>query len=577
MTERTGSTIVLKKREPCPNCYRTIDTNDGHPDSEAFVQCTKCGAIYHANCWAQIENSCVNRDARGYTCGHDTVHKVQLISNPPILKAVTRSPIRFEGVQTMSMLNRDTNTAQQATTLQATSGASAASATGTTTANPKPAPAASAKSVPRSTGFTGLNALDPWYIGITLVTSSVITIMITYSQILVNDFSRLPDLVAHHLSRNPTSFALITLCFAISIISIRYFNVRLTAPLLLRYGLPIGACTLALYFISRGEMILFDFSLFLENIFASIRLADITLVVISAAFTIIAYRQQNIFVRIFVGSVVIGGIIVISSLLFSPFEFRYLSVSELFVFAVALGAIPWSVDLFIPRVSVSAENSQSVTLSRSDVPENLRKRGILYRGIGLALPLTLSIFNIIQDASGCFRCRDVSDVESLAIAGIGAFFVAYMINRYIVEPILLGTAGGFWSRWLKAIFLGGFIGGMGVVSFMIYLGTIVKYDRNNDLLYFDPLLGIELVIATIIVAIIMSISSATGTTRISKVRGTIYNLFVLDVVLGIPFALLAGSDTYFIVPVAALAALSTVILTLPTWIGDKLAKGSYLP
>jgi len=90
--------IKVKNRQSCPYCFRVIDSDDPDKSLRMFVQCKKCGSIYHAQCWELVPN-CVNRIDDGYACNADVVESVIVASSPKNLRARTLKPIRFHGLQ----------------------------------------------------------------------------------------------------------------------------------------------------------------------------------------------------------------------------------------------------------------------------------------------------------------------------------------------------------------------------------------------------------------------------------------------------------------------------------------------
>jgi hypothetical protein len=67
----------------CKQCFKTLDPQDKTEANRIFVKCSKCGEVYHADCWHQLEK-CL-------CCGNHQTNPVTASFFPPSPKVLTKT------------------------------------------------------------------------------------------------------------------------------------------------------------------------------------------------------------------------------------------------------------------------------------------------------------------------------------------------------------------------------------------------------------------------------------------------------------------------------------------------------
>ena len=548
MNDVTQNVVDLHGRQPCPYCFRTIDVDDGHPDSNSFVQCQKCEAIYHTNCWRNLQAACINRLDDGYPCEHEMAKPIVPANTPPDVRAITRTPIRFNGVVSRNLPR--VNVAPSDTPAEQVA----------TTANQ-------------------LGSLPMRF----LIRFVVLTIAVLFASLWV--------FVDDGIGSSNALYAIVYWVGTIGGLLVFFTSIKMLRDQknrLLRWGLPTVIGTGAFYFalinISAIAFISSPDSFVRYNTGALSNIPAILFAgVLALSVVLIADFVDNARRRIWSTTVVVVGVyVVVSFTLFLSLPPR-LPLVQAIVILTAISGIGWLPELFLPdtpRRSASTAGQANAVGEMTIAPENLRRRGVLFRTILLALPMLFSFSSLaltFQEET-CFNCEDLSGFVVAILAIAPPIIISYLINNNVIEPTLRNRESeGFWGRAWRALLASAIIG------LMIGLPYAFLIEPSTDGLDSGSavILPIGIGLGALFTAGFYTISAAYGVTRRDKIVKPIWLYIRIFFVFGLIGVFTEDINIpLYLVALAigsVIGGLATTISTGTLWGADWLAKRGYLP
>jgi len=472
-------------------------------------------------------------------------------NTPPDVRAITRTPIRFDGVVSRNLprvnaIPSDTPAEQVATTANQ------------------------------------LGSLPMRF----LIRFVVLTIAVLVASLWV--------FIDDGIGSNSTLYAIVywvgtiggLLAFFTSIKMLRDQKNRL-----LRWGLPTVIGTGVFYFAlvnisaiafisSPGSFVRYNTGA-LSNIPGILFTGLLALVVV-----LIAEFVDNTRRRIWSTTVVVVGIYLIISFTFFLSLPPRLPLVQAILILTAISGIGWLPEFFLPEAPRHSRISDAERANAAEemtvAPENLQRRGVLYRTVLLALPMLFSFSNLVftfqSQQATCFNCEDLSVFVVAILAIAPPIIISYLINNNVIEPTLRNRESeGFWGRAWRALLASAIIGLMvGLPYAFLIEPSTSGLDSGSAVI-----LPIGIGLGALFTAGFYTISAAYGVTRRDKIVKPIWLYIRIIFVFGLLGIFTEDINIpLYLVALAigsVIGGLASTISTGTLWGADWLAKRGYLP
>jgi hypothetical protein len=586
----TTSAITLKKRQPCPYCFITINPARATTEYKNLVQCSKCRAIYHLSCQAKIEE-CINRpNGEAYICGGNEFLPIQAIATIPTLKAVTRDADVFKGLENLKAAKGNSTSVASDR-----NGAANKVVPPSTTATPAPLTprpeSAGAGTDVRKALLPSKAVVSPGRRFIPQTIFTAIGVVIGWPALFLLQTTYRPSLnniVAAIQGNLSSPYTRLLFVFETLAISLTYYFLQrgrrqggFSPTILMPSIIGILLWYLA---ITLPNVIVYNSSQWLDN-YSLIQAVAFTLALVipAAAFNNIILRM--IFTVVTVGAAVDGSLTVISynnnfsSLVRDLPNFPL----ETLILGIAIGAIPWLPELGWGAIRADSSGAKDDAPNiETSIPRFIRRRAILYRTIGLSIPLAVawwsfSRYVFMNSCFDSFSCRSNANVAQLFYTILPMLVASFVINLYIVEPILTKPNKNFWSKLFSLIFWGtaGGLLAVGTAYLIQQAYSISIYSFGYGSFYTNSIVT-TLWTISVSAALTMTVSTSTGHTRGAHVFKSILWLILISGLIAGGLIMLSrppsGSPVNSIISAAFGGGIGSIVITIPTWFADWLAQ-----